>query len=115
MNAGKYNKKIKIVKIVPKIVDGDIKEDEEEVLTCYANVKTLKGYTLLTLNSDFECAYTNFTIRYSKNVLKAHYESEDCNRKLHIRFKAKLFCVDYVNNINEENVELELQAKAVTK
>lgn len=115
MNAGKYSKKIKILKIVPKIVEGNRTEAEEEVLTCFASVKTLKGYTLLTLGSDFECAYTNFTIRYSKNVLKAHYESEDCNRKLHIKFNSKLFRVDYVNNINEKNVELELQAKAVTK
>lgn len=100
---------------MPKIVEGNRTEEEEEILTCYANIKTLKGYTLLTLGSDFECAYTNFTIRYSKSVTKAHSESEDCNRKLHIRFNGRLFRVDYVNNINEENVELELQGKAVVK
>ncbi len=36
------------------------------LLTTWANVKTTKGFTLIANNTDFEEAYTNFTIRYPK-------------------------------------------------
>ena len=68
INAGKYNKKIEIYSIVEKEDKDGFKVNEEEVLILktYANIQTTKGFTLIVNNSDFEKAYTNFTIRFPK-------------------------------------------------
>ena len=113
MNAGKYNKKIQIVEIERgQDADGFAVESETVLLTPYASVKTTKGFTLIANGSDFEKAFTNFTIRYSKTVETRYHEK---NRNLRIRYKGKLYAIEYLNNVDEANVELEMQAKAVTK
>lgn len=107
-NAGKYNKKIKIYQT-------DIVEDGQGfqslrktlVLEPYANVKTTKGFTLIKNDSDFEKAWTRFTIRYPKNVR--------INRDMLIEFKGKTYTISYLNNVDESSVELEIQAKLVEK
>ena len=116
INAGKYNRKIVIYQIVEGIdQDGFPTQVNFEILTTYANVKTLRGYTLITNNSDFEKAYTNFTIRYSQKVVDAYYDSQTSNRDLLIQFRNKTYTIEYFNNVDEANVELELQAKEVLK
>lgn len=107
INAGKYNKRIKIYQT-------EIVEDSQGfqsikktlVLEPYANVRTTKGFTLIKNNSDFEKAFTNFTIRYPHTEI---------NRDMVIEFKGKNYTIEYLNNIDEANVELEIQAKLVEK
>ena len=116
VNAGKYNRKIVIYQIVEGIDSGGFPANTvEEILTTYAEVKTLRGYTLITNNSDFEKAYVNFTIRYSQKVVDAYYDSETSNRDLLIQFRNKTYTIEYFNNVDEANVELELQAKEILK
>lgn len=116
INAGKYNKKITIYKVIQgKDKDGFPADIEEIVLTPYANVKTTKGITLIRNSSDFEEAYTNFTIRYSQTVVDAYYDSENSNRDMLISFKNKTYSVKYLNNVDEADIELEMQAKEVLK
>lgn len=118
INAGDYKYKIKIIQsIVKKDEEGFQKKEDYIVAEPYAKIKTTKGYTLIANNSDFEKAYTNFTIRYSKQVEDAYYDKddEDSNREIFISFKNKRYKVEYMNNVNESNIELELQAKRVTK
>ncbi len=106
INAGKYNKKIVIFRNVSTVdADGFPVNEQETVLETWANVKTTKGYTLLANNSDFEKAFTNFTIRFPLTEI---------TRKMFIRFNGKEYSIEYLNNINEENTELEIQAKEVT-
>lgn len=107
INAGKYNKKISI--IISKEVeddDGFLKKEEIVVLKTFANVKTTKGFTLIASGSDFEKAYTNFTIRHPKTEI---------TRDMLIKYNKKTYTIEYLNDIDEENVELEIQAKEVTK
>lgn len=112
-NAGKYNKKIQIVEIKQdEDADGFPIQTEIVVLSPYASVKTTKGYTLIASGSDFEKALTNFTIRYSARV-KERYEKND--RNLRIKFNGKVYKIEYLNNVDEADEELEMQAKAVTK
>jgi head-tail adaptor len=112
-NAGKYNKKIQIVEITQgQDADGFQTTTETVVLNPYASVKTTKGFTLIASGSDFEKAFINFTIRYSEKV-KERYEKN--NRNLQIKFNGKIYKIEYLNNVDEANVELEMQAKAVTK
>ena len=106
INAGKYNKKIKILKTeIVKDSEGFQTTETKVVLEPYASVKTTRGMTLISNNSDFERAYTNFTIRFPKTVI---------NRDMWIEFNGKTYTIEYLNNVNEDNVELEIQAKEVT-
>ena len=107
INAGNYNKKIMIYEVVKtKDADGFPVEAERIVLTTYAKVKTTKGFTLIANNSDFEKALTNFTIRYPK---------AEINRKMMLKYNGKDYTIEYLNNIDEANIELEIQAKVVMK
>ena len=116
INAGKYNKKINIYILVDaKDKDGFRKEMKKAVFSPYARVKTTKGYTIIANNSDFEKAYTNFTIRYSQKVVDAYYESVDSNREMIVEYNKKSYIVQYLNNIDETNVEIEMQCKEVKK
>ena len=115
LNAGKYNRKIVIYEIIESIDNAGFPSNvESEILTTYADVKTLRGYTLITNNSDFDKAYVNFTIIYSQAVYNAYYNSQNSNRDVLIKFRDKDYKIEYLNNIDFANVELELQAKEVT-
>lgn len=106
INAGDYNKKIVIFEeIKGKDSEGFPTTTQNTVLTTYAKVKTTRGFTLIANNSDFEKAYTNFTIRYPKTTI---------NRKMLISFNQKTYSIEYLNNVDEANIELEIQAKEIT-
>lgn len=105
INAGKYNKKITIYKEDKrKDVDGFPITTRVVILQPYASVKTTRGFTLIANNSDFEKAFTNFTIRFP-NV--------EITRDMLIEFRKKIYTIQYLNNVDEANVELEIQAKEV--
>lgn len=107
INAGKYNKKIKIYKTeIVKDTQGFQSERQMLILEAYANVKTTRGMTLIANGSDFEKAYTNFTIRYPKKSL--------IFRNMIVKFNNKEYSIEYLNNVNEESIELEMQCKEVT-
>lgn len=113
INAGKYNHRISILRTtVVEDAQGYQTETTETYLTCYASVKTTRGMTLIKNNTDFEKAYTNFTIRYPVELMSS--EETAINRDMLISFKGKTYSIEYINNVNEENVELEMQAKEVT-
>lgn len=106
INAGKYNRRIVIYQVIKtKDTDGFPIVTEQTVLTTYADVKTLKGYTLITNDTDFEKAYVNFTIRYPQTEI---------TRDMLISFRNKTYSIEYLNNIDFANIELEIQAKEVT-
>lgn len=106
INAGKYNKRI-------KIYSNDMVTDAEGfkttqktlVLETYAYVRTTRGMTIIRNGSDFEKAYTNFTIRYPITEI---------NRDMLIEFHGKTYSIEYLNNVHEEGIELEIQTKEVT-
>ena len=107
MNAGKYNKRITIYQLTEQEDDGGFKVAAEAViLSVYASVKTTKGFTLIANNTDFEKAFTNFTIRFPKTEI---------TRDMMVRYNGKPYTIEYLNNVDEANVELEIQAKEVTK
>ena len=107
INAGGYNKKISIFKEELKEDSaGFITKTKSIVLNTWAKVKTTKGFTLIANNTDFEKAYTNFTIRFPKTEI---------TRDMLIEYNSKLYTIEYLNNIDEANVELEIQAKLINK
>lgn len=107
INAGEYNKKISIFKEEAEEDNaGFITKSKSIVLNAWAKVKTTRGYTLILNNTDFEKAYTNFTIRFPKTEI---------TRDMLIEYNSKIYSIEYLNNIDEANVELEIQAKVVKK
>ena len=107
INAGEYKHRITIYVITDREdKDGFSEKTETVILSPYAKVKTTKGFTLISSNTDFEKAYTNFTIRYPKTAI---------TREMLIRYNGKDYTIEYLNNVDEANVELEIQAKEVTK
>ena len=106
INAGKYNKQITIYSTqVIEDEDGFQTTINNIILQPYASVKTTKGFTLIANGTDFEKAFTNFTIRYPVTEI---------TRDMLISFRGKTYTIQYLNNVNEGNVELEIQAKEVT-
>lgn len=107
INAGEYNKRISIIKEEAKEDNaGFIVKTKSVVLNAWAKVKTTRGYTLIANNTDFEKAYTNFTIRFPKTEI---------TRDMLIEYNSKTYSIEYLNNIDEANIELEIQAKLVNK
>lgn len=107
INAGKYKYRITIVReYKTKDADGFTHDIQETVLQPYAEVKTTKGFTLVANGSDFDKAYTRFVIRYPQTTV--------INRKMFVLFRKKKYSIEYINDIDEAMVELELQCKEVT-
>lgn len=105
-NAGKYNRKISIYQITRgKDAAGFPADVETLVLQPYAEVKTTKGFTLIANNTDYEKALTRFTIRYPETTIT--YD-------MYIIYRNKKYSIEYINNVDEADVELELQCKEVT-
>lgn len=107
INAGGYDKRIRIVREVKTYdKDGFPASTRETVLEPYARIKTTKGWTLIASGSDFEAATTNFTIRYPGTVT--------ITRDMLVEYRSETYEIQYLNNVDEANVMLEIQAKEVT-
>lgn len=107
INAGDYNKRISIFKEEQKEDDaGFVVKTKRIVLNAWAKVKTTRGYTLIANNTDFEKAYTNFTIRFPEMEI---------TRDMRIQYNSKIYSIEYLNNIDEANIELEIQGKLINK
>ena len=107
IDAGKYNRRITIFKeYQEKDAGGFIDTTQQIVLQPWAEVKTTKGMTLIANGTDFEKALTRFTIRFPLETV--------IDRKMFVLFRGKKYSIEYINNIDELNVELELQCKEVT-
>lgn len=105
-NAGQFNHKIQIVReTITTDAQGFKTVTQTVILTPYARIKTTKGFTLIANGSDFEKATTNFTIRYPVTTI---------TRDDIILFNNKRYEIQYINNVDEANIELELQAKEIT-
>lgn len=106
INAGKYKHLIQIVK--PKVshdAEGFPNTVDEPVLEAYASVRTTSGYTLIKSGTSFEAATTNFTIRYPPTKI---------DRDMVVLFDGRRYEIQYLNNIDYANVELEMQCREVT-
>ena len=107
INAGKYNHRIEIVK--PKVghdAEGFRTTVDEPILEAYASVRTTRGYTLIKSGTSFEAATTNFTIRYPLTT--------KIDRDMVVLFDGRRYEIQYINNIDYANVEVEIQAAEVT-
>lgn len=107
IDAGKYNRKITIIQEYDeKDADGFNINTPQIVLQPWAEVKTTKGMTLIANGSDFEKAFTRFVIRFPK-ITKI-------TRKMFVLFQEKKYSIQYINDIDDMHIELELQCKEVT-
>ena len=107
LNAGKYSHRITIYATeTVKDKEGFQRKNRVIVLQPYAYIKTVRGFTLIKNNTDFEKAFVNFTIRYPRIPI---------NRDMQIEYHGKTYEIVYLNNVDEANIELEMQCKLVEK
>jgi SPP1 family predicted phage head-tail adaptor len=107
INAGDYKHKISMYQETETEDGAGFKvRSKSIILSARAKVKTTKGFTLIKNNTDFEQAHTNFTIRYPK---------KEITRDMLLEYKGKIYTIEYLNNVDELNIELEIQARAVVK
>lgn len=105
LNAGKYNRLIKIYEVVKgKDTAGFPADVERLVLSVHAEVKTTKGMTLIANDADFEKAYTRFVFRAPKTAI---------DYSMFVVFKGRKYTIEYINDVDEDGVETELQCKEV--
>lgn len=107
-DAGEFKHKIQIVSgaYVKDAAGFKTWQQNKVELEPYAKIKTTKGFTLIVNNSDFEKALTNFTIRYP--------QAAAITRDMRINYRGKIYEILYLNNVDEANVILEIQAKEIT-
>ena len=106
IDAGKYKYRITIFKeYVEKDAGGFNETTQQIVLQPYAEVKTTRGMTLIANGTDFDKAYTRFVFRYPVTAI---------NRKMFVLFRGKKYSIEYINNVDEAYIEMELQCKEVT-
>lgn len=106
INAGQYRSRITIYKVdIVTDAQGFQSKVKTVVLRPHVAVRTIRGFTLITSNTDFEKAYTNFVFRFPKTEI---------TRDMLVDFHDRTYRIDYVNNIDERGVEMELQCIEVT-
>lgn len=106
INPGGFRHRISIYNVI-QVEDSEGFQVEELslVLTTNAFIKTTRGFTLIKNGTKFDEAYTNFTIRHTAAPIE---------RGMVILYNNIRYVIQYVNNIDHENVLIELQAKEVT-
>ena len=70
----------------------------------YAHVKTTRGMTLIKSNTDFEKAYTNFTIRYPHTKI---------DRDMEIEFNGKVALKEILDLFDGDLGLAEIKQRAV--
>lgn len=107
INAGKYSHRIQIYSVqISTDSQGFQTENRTLVLQPFAEIKTTRGMTLITNGSDFERAYTRFLIRFPERTV--------ITRDMEVVYNGKIYTIEYLNDVDELGVELELQCKEVT-
>lgn len=106
-DAGEFKHKIQIVSgsYVKDANGAKTWNQTAVILEPYAKVKTTKGFTLIANGTDFEKAMTNFTIRFPITTI---------TRDMRINYRSKVYTIEYLNNVDEADTLLEIQAKEVT-
>lgn len=107
-NPGEYTKQIEIIDNQQVKDDDGFFDDDKQIviLKTYAKIKTTSGFTLIINDTDFSKALTNFTIRYPKVLI---------TRDMFVKYNNRLYSIEYLNNIDEAGIELEIQGKVVEK
>lgn len=105
-NAGRFRFPISICKKqVTTSENGFPKIEYPTILNAKAEIKTTRGMTLIANDTDFEKAYTRFSIRYPKHT--------QISRNMFVKYNGQYYSIEYLNNVDERNIELEMQCKLV--
>lgn len=125
MRAGKYTNRITIIKKIPTRqddgLDGELRP--VEIVTCFADIRTTRGYAIAMNDSDFELAYVKFSIAYCQKVVDAYFNGTVYNaqgferttkRNLFVVHNNIEYEVKYLDNVDLKNIEIEMQTVRVT-
>jgi hypothetical protein len=107
----KYTREIEIFTVeIEKGKAGNKKYTPNFFEKCWANIKTTKAHTLFMKNSNYEKAYTRFLVPYFKELMDAYYEgTENSNRAMWIKFEDYNYVVQYLHDVDNMHIEIEIE------
>lgn len=78
---------------------------------CWANIRTTKAHTLFMNDSNYEKAYTRFFVPYFKELMDTYYEgTENSHRAMWIKFEGYNYVVQYLHDVDNKHIEIEIKA-----
>ena len=83
---------------------------KSELGTTYAQIRTVRGREFFMAGAEQAKIFTRINIRYRKDVEEKYYE---LGEKLRLRYNNRIFNIEYMNNLEERNIELEIIANEV--
>lgn len=81
-----------------------------ELGTTYAQIRNIRGNEYILAGAHQVKVSGRVNIRYRKDVEERYYE---LGEKLRLKFKNRIFNIEYVNNLEEKNTELEILVNEV--
>lgn len=76
----------------------------------YAQIRTVRGREFFMAGAEQAKIFTRINIRYRKDVEEKYYE---LGEKLRLKIGNRIFNIEYINNLEERNIELEIIANEV--
>lgn len=83
-------------------VDGWI---DSKLGTTYARIRNIRGSEFIMAGANQVKVSARINMRYRKDVEDKYYE---LGEKMRLRFGKRIFEIEYMNNLEERNIELEL-------
>lgn len=78
---------------------------ESDLGRIYAQVRTVRGKEFFLAGAEQAKVFARINIRYRKDIEEKYYE---LGEKLRLKYGNKIYNIEYINNLEERNIELEL-------
>jgi len=106
-NPAKYDRLVEFQELKPyqndegRWVDGWVSSD---LGTTHAQIRNIRGNEFIMAGAEQAKVSGRINSRYRKDVEEKYYEAAE---KLRIKYRTRIFEIVYINNLEEENIELE--------
>lgn len=77
---------------------------DSELGTTFAQIRTIRGNEFIMAGAEQAKISARINTRYRKNVVDKY---EKLGEKLRFNFNGRIFEIEYINNLEERNIELE--------
>lgn len=78
--------------------------------TTYARIRNIRGNEFIMAGANQVKVSARINMRYRKDVEDKYYE---LGEKMRLRFGKRIFEIEYINNLEERNIELEILVNEV--
>lgn len=78
---------------------------DSDLGTTFAKIRNIRGNEFIMAGANKVKVSARINMRYRKDVEEKYYE---LGKKMRLRFGKRIFEIEYINNLEERNIELEL-------